>query len=186
MAQQFNSKRLDREFHEGDWVFLKLQPYRQLSVQRRSSQKLSPRYFGPFRILRRIGPVAYELELPPAARIHPVFHVSLLKPCYGSPRDQICPLLAAPLSLDPLATPTKFLARRTVPSALGPQREVLVHWDGQDASEDTWELLDKFIADHSSSSLVDKALLDGWGNVREEQKQPRPKRNTKRPARFED
>ncbi|KAK4389792.1 hypothetical protein Sango_2316200 [Sesamum angolense] len=150
------------------------------------SRKLSPRYSGPFHILRRIGTVAYELELPPATRIHPIFHVSLLKPCYGSPCDKICPLLAAPPGLDPPATPAQILARRTVSSVLGPQHEVLVHWDGQDAFEATWELLDKFISDHSSSGLVDKALLDRWGNVREEQKQPRPKRNTKMPARFED
>ncbi|KAL0386331.1 UNVERIFIED_CONTAM: hypothetical protein Sradi_3027400 [Sesamum radiatum] len=161
MAQQFNSKRLDREFNKGDWVFLKLQPYRQISVQRRSSQKLAPRYFGPFRILRRIGVVAYELELPQAARIHPIFHVSLLKPCHGSPRDQICSLPALPLGLESPATPAQILARRIVPSALGPRREVLIPWEDHDASEATWEPLDDF---------VDKVLLDGWGNVREEQK----------------
>ncbi|KAL0288692.1 UNVERIFIED_CONTAM: hypothetical protein Sradi_7092700 [Sesamum radiatum] len=77
MAQQFNSKRLDREFNEGDWVFLKLQPYRQILVQCRSLQKLAPHYFGPFRIIRRIGAIAYELELPKAA----VFTRFFISPC---------------------------------------------------------------------------------------------------------
>ncbi|KAL0413827.1 UNVERIFIED_CONTAM: hypothetical protein Sradi_1584400, partial [Sesamum radiatum] len=46
-------------------------------------QKLSRRYFGPFRISRKIGTVAYELELSPSVRIHPIFHVSLMKPFQG-------------------------------------------------------------------------------------------------------
>ena len=42
--------------------------------------KLSPRYIGPFEILRTVGEVAYELALPPAfSAIHPVFHVSMLR-----------------------------------------------------------------------------------------------------------
>ena len=44
------------------------------------SKKLSPRFLGPYQILRRIGPVAYEIALPPQlANLHPVFHVSQLR-----------------------------------------------------------------------------------------------------------
>ena len=46
--------------------------------------KLSPRYIGPYRIAKRIGNIAYELELPQElAAVHPVFHISMLKKCMG-------------------------------------------------------------------------------------------------------
>ncbi|WMV19218.1 hypothetical protein MTR67_012603 [Solanum verrucosum] len=48
--------------------------------------KLSPWYIGPYRIAKRIGSVAYELELPQElAVVHPVFHISMLMKCMGNP-----------------------------------------------------------------------------------------------------
>lgn len=45
----------------------------------RKSLKLTPRFYGPFPIVQKVGPVAYKLQLPPMAAIHPKFHVSQLK-----------------------------------------------------------------------------------------------------------
>jgi len=64
-------------------VYLRLQPYRQVSVGGRRPQKLSPLFYGPYRMLQRVGTSAYKLELPAKARIHPMFHVSQLKKKLG-------------------------------------------------------------------------------------------------------
>lgn len=79
MKVQADKKRSRRVFAEGDWVYLKIQPYVQTSLAHRSDRKLGFRYFGPFQVLQRIGVVAYKLKLPAGCAIHPVIHVSQLK-----------------------------------------------------------------------------------------------------------
>lgn len=72
-------RRRELEFEVGDWIFLKISPMKGV-MRFRKKGKLSPRYIGPYQILRRVGAVAYELELPASlGSVHPVFHVSMLK-----------------------------------------------------------------------------------------------------------
>ncbi|KAL6177033.1 hypothetical protein ACLB2K_053665 [Fragaria x ananassa] len=84
MKLQYDKKHVEREFQIGDWVYVKLQPYKQQSVAKRKSHKLSTRYYDPFEVEERIETVAYKLKLPAATKIHPTFYVSLLKKKLGS------------------------------------------------------------------------------------------------------
>ncbi|XP_059070502.1 uncharacterized protein LOC131860144 [Cryptomeria japonica] len=78
-----DQKRIERLFEVGDMVYLRLQPFRQSTLKKSGAEKLKPRFYGPFKVIRRVGIVAYELELPTSSRVHNVFHVSRLKKALG-------------------------------------------------------------------------------------------------------
>ncbi|KAL6195377.1 hypothetical protein ACLB2K_030996 [Fragaria x ananassa] len=94
-------RRKDLEFQVGEWVFLKLSPWKGV-VRFGKRRKLSPRYIGPYEIIERVGPLAYRLVLPQElSRIHNVFHVCfasilpILLMCLKSSRlvcRRICPM----------------------------------------------------------------------------------------------
>lgn len=85
MISQANHHMSDRQFQVGDWVYLKIQPYRQFTLSTTHFSKLAAKYYGPYQIIQKIGAVAYKLSLPSNITIHLTFHVSLLKPCYKVP-----------------------------------------------------------------------------------------------------
>ena len=65
MKQQADQHRSERIFEVGDWVFLRLQPYKQMSLkQAKKDNTLSPKYYGPYKVLQKIGIMAFKLELP--------------------------------------------------------------------------------------------------------------------------
>ncbi|KAK0580835.1 hypothetical protein LWI29_006834 [Acer saccharum] len=155
MKQVYDSKHREREFFVGDMVYLKLQPYRQISVSKRQNYKLSAQYYGPFRVLQKVGSVAYKLDLPASSRIHPVFHVSLLKKHVG---DSVCvqselPSLGAEEQI--IATPQAILDRRIRRR----KDEVLIHWQGLSPAEATWEELDVIQGQFPNLTLEDKAKI---------------------------
>ena len=82
-AQSWQKSYADRrrrplEFEVGNNVFLKVMPKRRV-VRFDKRGKLSPRFIGPFKILERVGTIAYRLALPPSlSGVHEVFHVSML------------------------------------------------------------------------------------------------------------
>ncbi|WMV38069.1 hypothetical protein MTR67_031454 [Solanum verrucosum] len=79
-----NRKR-DLELEVGDWVYLKISPMKGM-MRFGKKGKLSPRYVGPYEILKCVGKVAYELKLPiELAPVHLVLHISMLKKCIGGP-----------------------------------------------------------------------------------------------------
>ncbi|KAL4032583.1 hypothetical protein IC575_005662 [Cucumis melo] len=72
-------RRKDLEFDVRDMVFLKVASMKGV-VRFKKKGKLSPRFVGPFKILERIGPIAYRLALPPSfSAVHDVFHVSMMR-----------------------------------------------------------------------------------------------------------
>ena len=83
--------RKDVSFSAGDMVFLKVSPMK--GVMRFGKKgKLAPRYIGPFEIRSRVGEVAYRLILPhELSRIHPVFHVSMLRKYISDPSHVLQP-----------------------------------------------------------------------------------------------
>ena len=79
MKKYADKHRRDLEFQVGDMVMVKLLP-QQYKVFRHVHKGLVRRYEGPFPITKKIGRVSYRVELPSKMKIHPVFHVSMLKP----------------------------------------------------------------------------------------------------------
>ncbi|KAL0423536.1 UNVERIFIED_CONTAM: Retrovirus-related Pol polyprotein from transposon [Sesamum radiatum] len=130
----------------------------QQSVHRRVSHKLGCCFFGPFFILRQIGPVTYELELPAGARIHPVFQVSLLKPFVGEPPATCGALPPDVMNADGPRHPCRILAPRA--GSLPTQPQFLIQWEDQDASDASWVSLDELRSAHPALDLEDKVQID--------------------------
>ena len=90
LSQQKYKKQVDRhrkshELVEGSQVYLRIHFGRYKSLEDHTLfEKLAPRFYGPFTILRKISTVSYELKLPNNSKIHPIFHVSLLKSALGT------------------------------------------------------------------------------------------------------
>jgi hypothetical protein len=85
-----DNRRRPLEFEEGDYVYLKVSPLHGMRRFKVKRKKLSPRFIGSFMIFRRVGEMAYQLELPDnLSDVHNVFHVSQLKKCLRVPEEQL-------------------------------------------------------------------------------------------------
>jgi hypothetical protein len=134
-----NRRRL-LEFKEGDHVYLKVSP---IQGMRRSKVKgkLFPRFIGPFLILKRVGEVAYQLELPDhLADVHDVFHVSQLKKCLRVPKEQL-PMedLSVQDDLTYTEYPIKILDTLTRVTRSKVIKMCKVQWSHHREDEATWE-----------------------------------------------
>jgi hypothetical protein len=105
-------------------AYLKLQPYRHNALGVHKSLKLHSKLYGPFKVLQKVGSVAYKLLLPEDCSIHPVFHVSQLKQHLG---PKVIPQANLPL-VDSEGNikmhPEKLLERRLIPR----NNEPVVRW----------------------------------------------------------
>jgi hypothetical protein len=65
MKKQADQHHSEISFEVGDWMFLILQPYKHMSLkQANKDNKFSPKYYGPYKVLQKIGTMAYKLEFP--------------------------------------------------------------------------------------------------------------------------
>ena len=163
MKSYADMKRRHVEFEKGDMVFLKIHPYGQASLRQKRNEKLSPKYFGPYQVLEKIGPVVYMLELPSAATIHPVFHISQLKRAFGecAKKEELVPFLTE--NHEWVAVPEDVYGYQQDGKGVW---EVLISWKGQSRHEATWENYDDFHQSFPDFHLEDKVKLDRECNVR--------------------
>ncbi|KAI3762559.1 hypothetical protein L1987_52990 [Smallanthus sonchifolius] len=139
-----DKRRKPLEFQVGDLVILKVSPWKDV-IRFGKKGKLAPRYVGPFKILERIGKVAYKLELPPSLRnVHPTFHVSNLKKCLADENlhiplddvriDETMHFVEKPVEI--MDREVKQLKRSRIPI-------VKVRWESKRGPEFTWEREDQ-------------------------------------------
>ncbi|GJX90958.1 putative reverse transcriptase domain-containing protein [Tanacetum coccineum] len=137
-------KRKPMEFEVGDKVMLKVSPWKGV-VRFGKRGKLNPRFVGPFKVIKRVGDVAYKLELPEElSRVHNTFHVSNLKKCHA---DEPLAVLGWTFNFDASFTlsrnlkitdrEVKRLKRSRIPL-------VKVRWNSKRGPEFTWEREDQF------------------------------------------
>ncbi|XP_059281553.1 uncharacterized protein LOC132035295 [Lycium ferocissimum] len=103
--------------------------------------KLSPRYIGPYQIVRTIGKVAYELDLPAdLGAVHPVFHVSMLRKCIGDP-SRVFPVddIQVTEELSYEEQPIAILDRQVKRLRNKDMISVKVLWRNNNREEMTWE-----------------------------------------------
>jgi hypothetical protein len=149
MKARADKSRREVSFAVGDMVMLSTR-----NLKQPGCKKFAPRWTGPFRISALVGApdrpaVAARLELPARWRIHPVFHVSLLKHFHSDGANRPAP---PPLAYDedgaPLWEVQTLLAERTC--TVTGQQEFLIRWKGYGPHEDSWS---------RESDILDKSLI---------------------------
>ncbi|KAJ7947141.1 Retrotransposon protein, putative, Ty3-gypsy subclass [Quillaja saponaria] len=141
MKKWADKGRRQLEFQVGDLVLVKLTK-EQLKGLRGQDHKLIRKYEGPLPIVSKVGKVAYKIDLPPWMKIHPVIHVSNLKPYHPDPEDPARNQSTRPavnLKKPPSRVAEEILAERRVIIRRRPRLEFLVKWKGLGDEETSLE-----------------------------------------------
>lgn len=162
MKESADKHRSDRVFAEGDWVFLKLQPYVQCSVATRANQKPYVLKLQPYKVLRRVGTVAYKLQMPKDSTVHPVFHVSQLRQALP-PIEQVLPHLPPAAAAAPV--PEDILESRVIQRGGVDVPQVRVQWTDQPSELATWEDRQELQQHFPQAPAWGQAVTQGGENV---------------------
>jgi hypothetical protein len=139
-----NKRRSDLEFQVGDYVLLKVSPWKGV-IRFRKRGKLGPRYIGPFKVTARVGKVAYRLELPEElSKIHNTFHVSQLRKCLADETAHV-PVndIQVDEGLNYVERPIAILEKKIKTLRNKDIGLVKVQWEHRRGSEWTWETEDE-------------------------------------------
>nr|GFB48846.1 putative reverse transcriptase domain-containing protein [Tanacetum cinerariifolium]GFB48869.1 putative reverse transcriptase domain-containing protein [Tanacetum cinerariifolium] len=138
-------RRKPLEFQVGDRVMLKVSPWKGV-VRFGKRRKLNPRYIGPFKVLAKVGTVAYRLELPEQlSRVHSTFHVSNLKKCLS---DEPLAISLDEVHIDEklcfVEEPVEVMDREVKRLKQSRIPIIKVRWNSRRGPEFTWEREDQF------------------------------------------
>ncbi|KAK3019233.1 hypothetical protein RJ639_004677 [Escallonia herrerae] len=143
MKKHADKNRRSQEFNVGDKVMVKLLQQDRKFLRRRDSRLLQ-KYEGPLTIVKKIGKMAYKVDPPHwwSRQLHPVFHVSMLKPFYEDTADPSRGQIKRQ-GLKPKAAGKRvaeaILNDRVIIASRKRHQEYLVKWQGQMDEENTWE-----------------------------------------------
>ena len=138
-AKYANQHRRHQEFKEGDQVLLSMHNINNPVDRNRLTKKLTNRFAGPYTIIKAISTTAYKLDLPNTMKIHPVFHISLLKPYRSSPNDFERPT-PPPAIIIPEADYEEFEVETILDKRILRNRpQYLVKWLGYPLHDAIWE-----------------------------------------------
>ncbi|GJS26017.1 putative reverse transcriptase domain-containing protein [Tanacetum coccineum] len=139
-----DKRRKPLEFSVGDYVLLKVLPWKGV-LHFGKKGKLAPRFVGPFEIIKKVGPVAYRLDLPEELNgVHDTFHVSNLKKCLADPTLKV-PLdeIRVDAKLNFMEEPVEILEREFKKLKRSRIAIVKVRWNSKRGPEFTWEREDQ-------------------------------------------
>ncbi|EEB93840.1 hypothetical protein MPER_07457, partial [Moniliophthora perniciosa FA553] len=126
-------KRKAHEFKVGDKVWLSA---KDIKVHQ-ASRKLGPRQLGPYEVVERIGDLDYRLKLPPAMKVHNVFHVNRLSPWKG---NEVNGQRAPPPEAVEVEGEEEHFVEEVLDSRVYRKKlQYLVRWEGYGEEEDSWE-----------------------------------------------
>ncbi|GJZ23266.1 hypothetical protein Tco_0560725 [Tanacetum coccineum] len=173
-------RRKPLEFQDGDRVMLKFSPWKWV-IYFGKRGKLNPRYIGPFKVLAKVGTVAYRLELPQQlSMVHSRFYVSNLKKCLSNePLAILLDEIHINDKLHFIEEPVEIMDREVKRLKQSHIPIIKVRWNSRRGPEFTWERGDQFKKKYPEASYTNRASSNNANDLKLEEQSSlnRRKRN---------